>query len=838
LIKLHKIRFIPLLLTLLLIVMMAVPAMPDKSLAAQPTVGLGTTESFAILAGATVTNTGTTTINGSAGGDVGVSPGAAVTGFPPGILSVGTIHAADAVAAQAQIDLTTAYNDAVGRTGAVNLSGQDLGGLTLTPGVYSFSSSAQLTGTLTLDGLNQLDPVFVFQVGSTLTTASGSNVNLLNGARYCRTFWQVSSSATLGTNSDFVGHIFALTSITATNGARVQGQLLARNGAVTLNSNTITNGFCATPAAPPVPPASATLHVIKHVINDNGRTAAAANFNLHVKAAGVDVATSPAPGAETPGTTYTLAAGTYAVSEDAFPGYTVSYSGDSDTSGNITLAAGADKTVTITNNDIAAVVPPGAATLHVIKHVINDNAGTAVAANFNLHVKNAGIDVVVSPAPGAEAPGTIYTLAAGTYAVSEDAFPGYTTVYSGDSDAGGNITLAAGANKTVTITNNDIPAFVPAVPATLHVIKHVINDNGRTAVAANFNLHVKKAGIEVAASPAPGLEAPGKTYTLAAGTYTVSEDAIAGYTQIYSGDSDVNGNVTLVAGANKTVTITNNDTIIPTGGGGGSTQIYPPLINIIKTPEPLALTSGAGLVTYTYKVNNPGNVSLSNVTVTDDKVSPVNYVSGDINADSLLQTNETWIYSSQMTLNTTTTNTATAKGSANGMTATDIAIATVVLSAVVPVYPPLINVIKKPEPLALIAGAGLVTYTYKVTNPGMVSLSNVSLTDDKVNPVNYVSGDVNMDNLLQPDEIWIYTSQMMLNTTTTNTATAKGNANGMTATDIAIATVVVTPSVVVAPTVTGGQIPKTSTPLYQLIIFGVLLALVGYLGWRKRNHYE
>jgi uncharacterized repeat protein (TIGR01451 family) len=277
------------------------------------------------------------------------------------------------------------------------------------------------------------------------------------------------------------------------------------------------------------------------------------------------------------------------------------------------------------------------------------------------------------------------------------------------------------------------------------------------------------------------------------------------------------------------------------------------LINIIKTPQPLALTSGQGSVTYTYKVSNPGKVTLSNVTVTDDKVSPVNYVSGDLNDDKLLQINETWIYTATMNLNATTTNTATAKGSANGMTATDIAVATVVVTTAAPVYSPLINVVKTPNPLALTAGPGSVTYTYKITNPGMVPLSNVTVTDDKVSPVNYVSGDINTDGLLQPNETWIYTATMNLDATTTNTATVQGSANDMTAMDIAFATVVVTqptvvvtqpPTVVVTKptvvteTVNGGQLPKTSTPLYDLFLIGVVLTMIGAVGWRIRNLYE
>jgi len=613
-----KMRFIPLLPALLLVVMMAVPTM---SIAAQPTVNLGTTSGFAVMAGTTITNTGPTTINGDAGGDIGLSPGSAFT--DTGVVTMsGVVHSADAVAIAAQVDLVTAYDDAAGRTPVTRIL-SELGGRTLTPGTYdSADGTFQITGILTLNGNGDPNPVFIFKTASTLITASGSNINLINGAVYCRTFWQVGSSATLGSGSHFVGHIFALTSITANNGATVQGQLLARNGAVTLDTNTITNGICA------APPAAATLNVIKHVINDDGRTAVAASFNVHVKTSGIDVAASPAPGAESTGTAYTLAAGTYVVSEDTFAGYTASFSGDS------------------TN---------------------------------------------------------------------------------------GNITLAAGDNKTVTITNQDNP------PAS--------------------------------------------------------------------------------------------------SGGSGYTAPIPPLINVIKTPEPLALTSGQGLVTYTYKVTNPGTVALSTVSVTDDKITPVNYVSGDVNADNLLQTNETWIYTGKMNLSATTMNTATAKGSANGMTATDIAYATVVVSGT-PIVPPLINVIKTPEPLALSSGAGLVTYTYKVTNPGIAALSTVSVTDDKVSSVNYVSGDVNADNLLQTNETWIYTGKMNLNVTTTNTATAKGSANGMTATDIAYATVVVSQPLVVTSTVSGGQLPKTATPLYELLIIGVALTLVGAVGWRNRKRNE
>lgn len=201
---------------------------------------LGTAQSFAVLGGAAVTNTGPTTVTG----DLGVSPGSAVTGFPPGIV-LGTIHVANAVATQAQNDVSTAYNALAGMPCNTVLTGQDLGGLTLTPGVYCFATSAQLTGTLTLDAQGDPNAVFIFQIGSTLTTASNARVRIINGGQPCNVFWQVGSSATLGTTTDFVGSILALQSITLNTGATISGRALARNGAVTMDNNMVTRTSCA-----------------------------------------------------------------------------------------------------------------------------------------------------------------------------------------------------------------------------------------------------------------------------------------------------------------------------------------------------------------------------------------------------------------------------------------------------------------------------------------------------------------------------------------------------------------------------------------------------------------
>ncbi|HUF58191.1 MAG TPA: ice-binding family protein [Actinomycetota bacterium] len=219
---------------------------------AQTPVDLGTAESFAVLAGEGVANTGFTVVTG----DLGTHPNPAVTGFPPGTVT-GAIHEADAVALQAQTDLTTAYNDAAGRTPVTTIA-TELGGVTLNPGVYdSLSGTFEISvgQTLTLDAQGDPDGVFIFQMAATLVTFDSSDVNLIGSASPCNVWWQVGSSATLGTNSNFTGTIMALASIEVQTDAVVEGRVLARTASVTLDDADIDASACiAAPSPPPTSP--------------------------------------------------------------------------------------------------------------------------------------------------------------------------------------------------------------------------------------------------------------------------------------------------------------------------------------------------------------------------------------------------------------------------------------------------------------------------------------------------------------------------------------------------------------------------------------------------------
>ncbi|HJW01508.1 MAG TPA: ice-binding family protein [Arthrobacter sp.] len=259
---------------------------------------MGTATSYSVLAGTTVTNTGPTTLQG----DLGVSPGSAITGFPPGV-STGAIHAADAVALQAQSDVTIAYNNAAGQPVTTSVSG-DLVGRTLTEGVYGSTSSLALSGQLTLDGQGNPNSVFVFQAASTLITASASSIILTNSAQACNVFWQVGSSATLGTASSFKGTILALASITVQTSATVEGRALARNGQVSLDTNVFTSPSCATTPTTS-PPATATTTATATATGTASGTATATA--TETATATTTATTTTAPTTQSPSPTATAA---------------------------------------------------------------------------------------------------------------------------------------------------------------------------------------------------------------------------------------------------------------------------------------------------------------------------------------------------------------------------------------------------------------------------------------------------------------------------------------------------------------------------------------------------
>ncbi|MFZ1135032.1 MAG: ice-binding family protein [Candidatus Korobacteraceae bacterium] len=228
--------------------------LPLLALAAHASI-LNSANAFGILGASAVTNTGPSVV----GQDLGVWPGTSITGFPPGIV-LGTIHNDDAVAMQAQADALTGYNYLAGLAPTQTLTGQDLGGLTLDPGVYFFASSAMMTGQLTLDFQGMNNAIVVFQIGSTLTTASSSSVLVINPGTNDQVFWQVGSSATLGTTTAFYGSIIADASVTLNTGTTINcGRAIALTAAVTMDDNTVDTGNCVTSTTTPEP---ATLSLV------------------------------------------------------------------------------------------------------------------------------------------------------------------------------------------------------------------------------------------------------------------------------------------------------------------------------------------------------------------------------------------------------------------------------------------------------------------------------------------------------------------------------------------------------------------------------------------------
>ena len=253
-----KTRFTQAVLALFTIPILLIFVSTSSTSAAGPTIRPGSTTSFAVLASTTITNTGTTTISGTAGGDIGLSPGTSFTGSAS-VTTNGTSHITDSSASTAQTDFTTAYND-LGVPAATVLAAPDLAGQTISAGTYKTAGGTFAnSGTLTLDAGNDPNAIFIFQAASTLTTSTSSTMTLINGAQACHVYWQVGSSATIGVTSTLIGHVYAAVSITAKTGATIKGQLLAHTGAVTLDTNTIVNDNCS--VAPPPASASCTSSI-------------------------------------------------------------------------------------------------------------------------------------------------------------------------------------------------------------------------------------------------------------------------------------------------------------------------------------------------------------------------------------------------------------------------------------------------------------------------------------------------------------------------------------------------------------------------------------------------
>lgn len=372
---------------------------------------------------------------------------------------------------------------------------------------------------------------------------------------------------------------------------------------------------------------------------------------------------------------------------------------------------------------------------------------------------------------------------------------------------GKTVTTAVGDIITVPTCTNP-PQNNSSTTGTINVVKVVINDNGGAKTVADFPLFINGTAVT-----------SGVPNTLTAdSTYSVYETTDAKYNSEFSGDCDSTGRLFLSQAANKICIITNDDIGQPV-----ATPPVPPLIDVVKVPNPLALPNGPGNVTYTYTLRNIGTVPVTDVTMVGDNCQPITLISGDTNTDAKLDVNETWDYTCSTLLSETHTNIVTATGWANGISATDIASATVVVG--LPTVPPLIHVVKKPNVFTLPAPGGAVTYTYTVTNPGTEPLGNVSITDNKCTglPGRVVGhpGDLNKNDLLENNETWIFTCKTNLTQTTSNTGTAQGSANGITARDFAIATVVVAAAVPKLPNT--GFAPTEQNLLWSIVSVGILL---------------
>jgi len=473
----------------------------------------------------------------------------------------------------------------------------------------------------------------------------------------------------------------------------------ADTGLTTPGTNAISHiAFCYDVGAPPP---TGSLTVIKHVVNDDGGSAVAADWTMNVG--------GPTPlsflGAESPGTTNTVNAGSYTVTESGGPsGYSLTYSGDCDANGNVTVGAGESKSCTLTNDDQPA--PPQPATLIVKKVVINDNGGTKQAPDFSFSVNGGAAQAFETDGQND------LVVNAGTYNVTEPAVAGYATTY----QSCANIQLAPGGTATCTITNDD----TAAPPATLIVKKVVVNDNGGTKQAQNFSFSVN-------GGAAQAFEADGQNdLTVPAGTYSVTEPAVAGYSTTYNNCS----NLVIPAGGSATCTITNND--VPPGVGA---------ISVSKSADPTSLQEPGGQVTYSVRITNTSaDVDITVTNVVDDKFGDLDDEGGSGCFDVPINLAPGQFASCQFTKQitgaggTSHVNTVTASGrdeNGNSLSGSD--------DARVDITPRLIDLVVVKDATSPTALNGTVTYTMTVTNKGPDPATNVQLADPAPAGITYLS---------------------------------------------------------------------------------------------------
>lgn len=438
---------------------------PPSISAAATQVNLLTATPFGVLA-PTITNTGPTTVTGTAGSLYGGFGGPTPTGFGGvGNGTAGVLNDNDLLAQGALASAATAYGNALAETPMI--SHVLVPSETLIPGAYAIGTGALLSGTLTLNGNGDPNAVFVFTAASSLTTASSSSVILTNKTQACNVFWQVTSSASLGTNSTFVGHLVALSSITATTGATINGSLIARTGTVTLDHNTIINDNCAPAAVVAVSAPVQTSRVDSVTPADcvtSGPTTVTLNGSFPEKIENLTVNGVVAPQGTWVQTSSAIVITTTPVKTGAV--LIQLYNG------SIPLLAiqsfiCAPAAVTVVVPVVVPSVPTvTTGTIHVIKIVNNTYGGTATPGDFVLSLRHHGTDVVGSPAVGVGGAGRTYILAPGTYVLGEQdssTFPNYIQKFDIQGTTSQDIVLQAGQDITITQTNSELPPLVAPV---------------------------------------------------------------------------------------------------------------------------------------------------------------------------------------------------------------------------------------------------------------------------------------------------------------------------------------------------------------------------------------